>query len=93
MSADTMGGQRSSSSGLQLPAGPARAPRGKGIYVAPRAASGPDRGTMLLADISGYTAFLQGVAEAHAADMRAGRFVPEAYPLLASLLDGIQTRG
>jgi hypothetical protein len=46
-------------------------------------------GTLLLADISGYTAFLQAVATAHAADMAAGTFVPEAYPLLTSLLDGI----
>lgn len=60
--------------------------------MSPRGASGPDRGTLLLADISGYTAFLRGVAEAHAADMRAGMFVPEAYPLLASLLDGIVER-
>jgi Protein of unknown function (DUF2652) len=50
------------------------------------------RGTLLLADISGYTAFLRAVAEAHAADMKAGTFVPEAYPLLTSLLDGIVER-
>ena len=54
--------------------------------------SGADRGTLLLADISGYTAFLQAVARAHAADMAAGRFVPKAYPLLTSLLDGIVGR-
>jgi hypothetical protein len=53
---------------------------------------GPGRGTLLLADISGYTAFLQAVAEAHAADLAAGTFVPEAYPLLTSLLDGIVER-
>jgi hypothetical protein len=47
------------------------------------------RGTLLLADISGYTAFLQAVAGAHAADMAAGTFVPKAYPLLTSLIDGI----
>jgi Protein of unknown function (DUF2652) len=50
---------------------------------------GVDRGTLLLADISGYTAFLQAVGAAHAADMAAGTFVPEAYPLLTSLIDGI----
>jgi Protein of unknown function (DUF2652) len=50
------------------------------------------RGTLLLADISGYTAFLQAVAAAHAADMAAARFVPKAYPLLTSLLDGIVGR-
>lgn len=54
--------------------------------------SGVSRGTLLLADISGYTAFLQAVAGAHAADMAAGRFVPKAYPLLTSLLDGIVGR-
>jgi hypothetical protein len=53
---------------------------------------GAGRGTLLLADISGYTAFLQAVAGAHAADMAAGRFVPKAYPLLTSLLDGIVGR-
>ena len=41
-----------------------------------------DRGTLLLADITGYTAFLQAVGKAHAADMAAGTFVPKAYPLL-----------
>jgi hypothetical protein len=50
------------------------------------------RGPLLLADISGYTAFLRAVAEAHAADMAAGTFVPAAYPLLTSLLDGIVER-
>jgi Protein of unknown function (DUF2652) len=50
---------------------------------------GVDRGTLLLADITGYTAFLQAVGAAHAADMAAGTFVPKAYPLLTSLLDGI----
>jgi hypothetical protein len=54
--------------------------------------SAAGRGTLLLADISGYTAFLQAVAGAHAADMAAGRFVPKAYPLLTSLLDGIVGR-
>jgi hypothetical protein len=51
--------------------------------------SAAGNGTLLLADISGYTAFLQAVGEAHAADMMSGAFVPEAYPLLTSLLDGI----
>jgi len=47
------------------------------------------RGTLLLADISGYTAFLRAVADAHAADMAAGTFVPAAYSLLTNLLGGI----
>jgi len=54
--------------------------------------SGVSRGTLLLADITGYTAFLQAVGSAHAADMAAGTFVPKAYPLLTSLLDGIVER-
>jgi hypothetical protein len=54
--------------------------------------SGAGGGTLLLADITGYTAFLQAVAGAHAADMAAGTFVPKAYPLLTSLLDGIVER-
>ena len=48
-----------------------------------------EHGTFVLADISGYTAFLQAVGVAHAADMAAGNFVPRAYELLTSLLDGI----
>ena len=60
--------------------------------MAQAARFGPGRGTMLLSDISGYTAFLRGVAQAHAAEMAAGTFVPKAYPLLASLLDGIIAR-
>jgi hypothetical protein len=54
--------------------------------------SGAGRGTFLLADISGYTAFLQAVAKAHDGDMAAGSFVPQAYPLLRNLLDGIVGR-
>jgi len=57
--------------------------------LAATAQPGPCNGTLLLADISGYTAFLQGVGGAHADDMMSGTFVPEAYPLLTSLLDGI----
>lgn len=51
-------------------------------------ASGP----LLLADISGYTAFLQDVAEAHRDDAFAGGRVPDAYSLVSSLLDGIIER-
>jgi hypothetical protein len=60
--------------------------------VSPSVHPGPGHGTLLLAGISGYTAFLQAVAQAHAADLAAGTFVPEAYPLLTSLLDGIVER-
>ena len=60
--------------------------------MSPSVHPGPGRGTLLIADITGYTAFLQAVSEAHAADLAAGTFVPEAYPLLTSLLDGIVER-
>lgn len=52
---------------------------------APAAASGP----LVLADISGYTAFLQSVAFAHRDDAFAGGAVPDAYAILTRLLDGI----
>jgi hypothetical protein len=52
---------------------------------APTATSGP----LVLADISGYTAFLQSVASAHASDAFADGNVPEAYGILTRLLDGI----
>ena len=65
---------------------------GRDEHVPSEDRSGVGRGTLLLADISGYTAFLQAVARAHAADMAAGAFIPEAYPLLTSLLDGIIER-
>ena len=50
------------------------------------------RGVLLLADISGYTRFLQDVAAAHGAEMAAMPEVPAAYPLITSLLDGIVAR-
>jgi hypothetical protein len=68
---------------------PVHARRGKDEHVTSEEHLGAGRGTLLLADISGYTAFLQAVTGAHAADMAAGTFVPKAYPLLTSLLDGI----
>lgn len=46
-------------------------------------------GPLLLADISGYTSFLQAVAVAHRDDAFAGGNVPEAYRMMSSLLDGI----
>lgn len=47
------------------------------------------RGTLLLADISGYTGFLQGVADAHYELVIEAETPPPAYGLVASLLDGI----
>ncbi|HEX5029349.1 MAG TPA: DUF2652 domain-containing protein [Gaiellaceae bacterium] len=52
---------------------------------APTATSGP----LVLADMSGYTAFLQDVALAHRDDAFADGQVPEAYGILTRLLDGI----
>lgn len=51
----------------------------------PSAASGP----LLLADISGYTSFLQSVADAHRDDAFANGAVPNAYAMISDLLDGI----
>jgi Protein of unknown function (DUF2652) len=54
----------------------------------PMAAAGP----LLLADISGYTAFLRDVATAHADDAFAGGAIPDAYAMLSSLLGAIVER-
>jgi len=50
------------------------------------------RGPLVLADISGYTAFLQAVSVAHGEEMAESGAVPEAYPLMTTLLDGIVDR-
>jgi Protein of unknown function (DUF2652) len=47
------------------------------------------RGSLLLADISGYTGFLQGVADAHRVLILEADEPPPAYSLVSSLLDGI----
>lgn len=44
-------------------------------------------GILLLADISGYTSFLELVAASHPEMTGAGSEVPPAYPLMSSLLD------
>jgi len=54
--------------------------------LAPVRAKGP----LLLADISGYTSFLQAVSVAHANDTDAR--IPDAYAMMSSLLDGIVER-
>jgi hypothetical protein len=46
-------------------------------------------GPLLIADISGYTSFLQDVEVAHRHDAFANGNIPEAYGLMSSLLDGI----
>ena len=51
--------------------------------------TGAASGLLLLADISGYTGFLQAVDSAHGKDMYANGEVPPAYPLMTTLLEGI----
>ncbi|MGH8937332.1 MAG: DUF2652 domain-containing protein [Acidimicrobiia bacterium] len=46
-----------------------------------------DTGFLLLADISGYTRFLELVTASHPEMTGAGSEVPPAYPLMSSLLD------
>jgi len=60
--------------------------------MTPSLSAGPASGPLLLADISGYTGFLQAVAHAHRDDAFAGGNVPDAYALVSSLLDGIIER-
>lgn len=55
-------------------------------------ASGVASGALLLADISGYTGFLDAVTAAHHDDLFGGGAVPAAYPLISTLLDGIIER-
>jgi hypothetical protein len=55
---------------------------------APTAAAGP----LVLADISGYSAFLHAVEYEHRNDAFAGGKVPHAYAVISSLLDGIVSR-
>jgi hypothetical protein len=54
--------------------------------------SGVASGALLLADISGYTDFLDAVTTAHHDDLFGGDAVPAAYPLISTLLDGIIER-
>lgn len=56
------------------------------------APSGLATGALLLADISGYTGFLEAVGAAHDEDLFGGGAVPAAYPLISTLLDGIIER-
>lgn len=49
------------------------------------------RGTLLLADISGYTSFLQGVADAHRDIIIEADEPPAAYGFVTSLLDAMAT--
>jgi len=49
------------------------------------------RGALLLADISGYTSFLQGIAEAHAELNADGDEPAPVYALLSGVLDAMAT--
>ena len=60
--------------------------------MASESVAAANRGTLLLADISGYTAFLQGVGAAHGEEMAETGEVPAAYPIMMTLLDGIVER-
>jgi hypothetical protein len=66
-------------------AGPTETPRTP--MTASSATPLVDTGMLLLADISGYTAFLEAVAAAHPEMTRPGGEVPPAYPVMSSLLD------
>ncbi len=57
------------------------------LVVAPLPQSARRRGALLLADISGYTGFLQGVADAHRDLIIEADEPPPAYALLSQLLD------
>jgi len=55
----------------------------------PRLQAGRYSGAIVLADISGYTSFLDSVRVAHQEDAFADGQIPDAYALMSSLLDGI----
>ncbi len=59
---------------------------------ASRGAGTRTTGALLLADISGYTGFLQAVADAHRVQVIEADEPPAAYALMSSLLDGIVTK-
>lgn len=58
------------------------------LDTAPTEARRGKRATLVLADISGYTGFLQGVAVAHPEQLDMGE-TPAGYPLMTTLLDDI----
>ena len=62
-----------------------------GPTAGPGARSVNALGTLFLADISGYTGFLQGVADAHRALIVEADEPPAAYALMSSLLEAILT--
>ena len=70
-----------------------RAPLGQGgTRLASAIQQEQTEGPLVLADITGYTAFLQDVAFAHRDNAFADGQVPAAYALMSKLLDGIVGR-
>jgi len=57
--------------------------------IQPNGRASRNRGTFLLADISGYTSFLNGVAQAHKALILDADEPPVAYAVLSRLLDAM----
>ena len=57
--------------------------------IQPNGRASRNRGTFLLADISGYTSFLTGVAQAHKALILDADEPPVAYAVLSRLLDAM----
>lgn len=53
---------------------------------------GRNKGSILLADISGYSRFLNDVQVAHSADAFADGNVPPAYSMMAGFLEGIAAK-
>jgi len=58
-------------------------------FVEPAVQAGRYSGAIVLADISGYTSFLDSVRVAHQEDAFVDGQIPDAYALMSSLLDGI----
>ena len=57
--------------------------------ISPIGRGSRSRGVLLLADISGYTGFLNGVATAHRALILDAEEPPAAYELLSRLMDAM----
>ncbi len=72
---------------------PHRRPIGdNAAMISPTGPGSRRRGAFLVADISGYTGFLQGVSQAHLDLIVEADEPPPAYALLSSLLDMMVTR-
>src|SRR5436305_1471344 len=65
--------------------GPPVPPPATSSSASPRTPSEASERYLILADISGYTAFLAGIQETHGLDFSMG--VPAGYEIIAELLD------